>query len=327
MKNNILSCFILSLVLVGCTRGKPVTTALRIQTPKGASSLGALAALPTAHKTCYAINVTGGGLVSTPRSCGSSLGVFAGFVAEGSVLELTVAKGSGRTIDLYAYLSPDLNSPCPALSATCEVAKNCNTYKVATVAGVDMQSETTEVTMDVIFPGLSQNEVVQDSTSNMCSSSTVTAALTVGGEILSGTFAPIGGGPSSPVIASFYRRTNATTFEIVQRSGLNSESGVVIAKPQVQSVAARAGSTALYGMLNDGTLVAMDGSGGYSSFAPGECPFTACTLPRWFKSFSIGGGANVFGIDRGGGLWRMDSESVAVLVTSLPPYVHQVLVQ
>jgi hypothetical protein len=131
--------------------------------------------------------------------------------------------------------------------------------------------------------------------------------------------------PSTPAAFTFYRRINGSTFQIVTRSATGSESVSLSVKPQIQALSVEKSGGQLYGVLADGTIVEVDSNGDYSS--PATCPFVTCSVPKWFKTFALGPSQQVFGLDHGGGLWRMDSSTTATQVATFPPYVRQVLFQ
>lgn len=146
---------------VSCTRSGPFTITVK-------SGIGALEAIPEGYKVCYAINVTAADIPSTPRECGTPLGIYQGFI-EGTQFSLELPRGVNRTVELYAYLNPDSQATCPALNANCEASRDCNTYKMGWVEGVTSENLTTSLSMHAEFPGLKNNAPSEDApNSNLC---------------------------------------------------------------------------------------------------------------------------------------------------------------
>lgn len=318
-------CLISLLGLIGCTRQATNSSRMRIVVGNMSSKVGAMGdPIPPGYKVCYAANVMGSDIPSTSRACGANLGAFAGFVEANGTLTVDVPKGTGRTVDLYAFLTPNTAAACPTMTTACDVATNCNTYKVATASGVSTANDVNEVPMSVNFPGLSANAVSEESPGSMFCSAAVTAGLTYSGQIVDGSLALIATAPFSPANFTVYKKTTSTNFEVITRSLTATESVSLTVRPQIRAISSDS-SGQLYGMLSDGQLVAVTSSGDYTSIA--TCPFVSCNLPRWFKSFTIGQGSKVFGLDHGGGVWRVDGGGSLVSVTTLPPYVHQVVIQ
>jgi len=312
---------ILILAIVGCTRGADKSKSfIRIQLDSGP---GTLASIPPGHKACYGVNVTGPGIAATPRTCGAPLGAHGGFAEGGGVLEVSVPKGTDRTVTLLAFVTSNTSAPCPTLSPVCVSSRNCNTYKMASAPGVSTLNDVTELYMTADFPGLGVTEVVQDAPSSALCTATVTAALTSGGTVVDPAMSPAAGAPDSQAHFTLYRRTSGSAVEAITRSGQSTENLSIALRPQIKAVSAKDG--VLYGMLHDGSMVLVTGSGDYA--AMGACPFTTCQLPVWFKSFSFGAGTGVYGLDHGGGIWRMDDASTAVALSSVPAFVAQVQLQ
>lgn len=150
---------------LGCQRdmsgGK---SSITIRVPEAHNKLsktggvGAMAAMPSNRKACYGINVTGPGIPINSASCGPQSGILAGFVEPGATVEVSVPKGEGRTIELYAYLqNVGDNLPCPALGASLPAAHLLNTYSVGTATNVAMTAESTVVYIDASFPGVTNH--------------------------------------------------------------------------------------------------------------------------------------------------------------------------
>ncbi len=154
------------LVLAGCDRGaKKDSSSIVIQAPNAGNpytktgGVGALAAMPTDRKVCYGVNVTAPDIaVTAPNECSFRAGLLAGFVEPGATVELSVPKGSGRKVELYAFLQAvGENLPCPVLGPTLPADKLVSTYLVGVAEGINLQGDQVSVSIHASFPGLSQN--------------------------------------------------------------------------------------------------------------------------------------------------------------------------
>lgn len=149
------------ILCVDCTRGSDndyFTITVR-------PGLGTLESIPHGYKVCYALNVTAPDIPSTPRECGTPLGYYQGFV-DRTDFALEIPRGVNRTVELYAYLNPDSQAPCPILNATCDASRDCNTYKMAWVSGVISAYPQTNLSLNPEFPGLSHNAPSEDAPFN-----------------------------------------------------------------------------------------------------------------------------------------------------------------
>lgn len=163
-----------SIISLGCSReSKKTTSTITIQVPKnGLSSnkVGAMA-MPTDRKTCYGVVVKGADLPTEGGSvCSPSASLRIGFVEAGSEIKREVKKGSGRIIELFAFLQ-DLgkNDPCPMFTGNLNPAIVISTYKIGTAFNVDMMGEETSVTINAEFPGLANNYASEAGLPSFCS--------------------------------------------------------------------------------------------------------------------------------------------------------------
>ena len=67
---------------------------------------------------CFIVNVTTPEIPATKPAgaCAIPFGVFAGSVAPGGSLDLSVPNGTGRSLDVYAYVRPSNAVACPSLT-------------------------------------------------------------------------------------------------------------------------------------------------------------------------------------------------------------------
>ena len=316
---------ILIWIVLGCSRdvGDKATSVLRITAPSS-QKLGALAAPPSGFKVCYGVNVTAEDINNTASTCGPSLGSFQGFVKADSNLTVEVPSGVNRKVELFAYMSTNTDAKCPTWTADCTSSVHCSLYRVASAEAVDMEADEVTVTMEATFPtDLDQNIVATDSTSSLCTSS-VRGGLNMAGEILDSSFSVLGTPSTNLASSSVYENSAGTGFEAVTRSMASTESATFTPLPQIRAISRKPDTGELYGMTASHELVKMAADGTYSSLT--NCPFATCQLPIWFKSFSMGNGVAVFGLDWGGSVWQVDSStSVTQKSSGIPLHVQQVV--
>ncbi len=164
-----LSLLICCASLFACSRAgiDGSSSSLVIQTPTrqqlSKSGLQAFAALPTDRRICYGVSIKGVGIEGFSGStCAPATGTVAGFVEEGSALEVFVAKGEGRTIELYAYLLPaGSTAACPAFSQNMKGENLRSTYLVGSKTGVSLVNDNETIEILLNFPGLSNHVASQ----------------------------------------------------------------------------------------------------------------------------------------------------------------------
>lgn len=191
-----------SLLSLGCQReSKKTSSSIIIQVPKAANALnksggvGALATMPADRKACYGIVLSGQGLANQTPTCAPPGATRAGFVEPGGVVEVTAPKGSGRTVELFAYLqNPGENNPCPGFSVNPSPTQVVATYKIGSVINVDMMADETHITIDASFPGLSNNYAMENSLPAFCSSGAAGPGGPALGQISSAQMAVSGSG-------------------------------------------------------------------------------------------------------------------------------------
>lgn len=162
----LLGCAIL---VSGCQRKiEQNSIKMVIQAPQ--NKVGTFSTLPVGRKACFAVSITGNGINSIPAStCSPKSGIMAGYAESGQIIEAEVPSGLNRQIDLYLYLkeSGD-NSSCPSIGTKIASGQLKNTYFVGQAIGVATDKPVNDVTIQMNFPGESQNLAVQLSIPNSC---------------------------------------------------------------------------------------------------------------------------------------------------------------
>jgi hypothetical protein len=159
----------IAFVASACTRAGQdgASSTLRIQTPTrdqlSKSGVNSFAALPTDRRLCYGVSIRGPGITGFPgNTCAPETGVVSGFVEAGQPLEVFVARGENRTIELYMYTMPvgDLD-PCPVMGGRMEGTPLKSTYLVGSKSGVALLNDVETVEITLAFPGLSTSVATQ----------------------------------------------------------------------------------------------------------------------------------------------------------------------
>lgn len=202
MGRKLVLIFMGSFCALGCQRDMSGgRSTLSIQVPAAANTLnksggvGAMATMPAGRKACYGVVVSGGGLNDHSATCGPKGSVFAGFVEPGGTVSVSLDKGKGRTVELFAFLeNAGQDVPCPQLGPNLPAAQILNTFKVGSVSNVDMTAEVTEITITASFPGLSNTIAQELALPTSCSSSSTAGAGPPGFSISSGRSAATGTG-------------------------------------------------------------------------------------------------------------------------------------
>ncbi len=152
-----------------CTRAgqSGSNSSLIIQTPTrnqlSKSGVSAFAALPTDRRLCYAVSISGPGITGFAGSqCAPPTGAVSGFVEEGKALEVFVARGENRTVELYMYAMPvGSTEKCPAMGANMQGAGLKSTYLVGSKTGISLLSDIETVEIALSFPGLASPVATQ----------------------------------------------------------------------------------------------------------------------------------------------------------------------
>jgi hypothetical protein len=161
--------FCVSFAILGCQReGKKNSSSISIVVPPAANShnktggIGSMSTMPSDRKACYGVIISGPGLTPQPaNACSPPAAIRAGFVEPGATIEISVPKGSNRTVELFAFLQASgLDQPCPAFNPSLSAAQIAATYKLDSVSSIDMSGEVTRVTLNANFPGVANNYAV-----------------------------------------------------------------------------------------------------------------------------------------------------------------------
>ncbi len=152
-----------------CTRAAKdgSNTSLIIQTPTRdqilKTGVNSFAALPTDRRLCYGVSISGPGIPGFAGSyCAPLTGTVAGFVEEGQVLELFVARGENRTVELYMFAMPvGSTAACPAMGANMQGTGLKSTYLVGSKTGVSLLNDVETVEIALSFPGLNTSVATQ----------------------------------------------------------------------------------------------------------------------------------------------------------------------
>ncbi len=165
-----------SVLSSACTRAgqDSSNSTLRIQTPTRdqlfKSGVNSFAALPTDRRLCYGVSINGPGITGfTGSQCAPATGTVSGFVEEGQALEIFVARGENRNIELYMYTMPvGSTAPCPIMGANMQGTGLKSTYLVGSKTGVALLNDIETVEITLAFPGLSTSVATQLNTPISC---------------------------------------------------------------------------------------------------------------------------------------------------------------
>lgn len=157
---------ILVITLTACVRPAGTSSTIRITLPSAPNKLRKPAALGGTPTFCYFVNVTGSGIDQASTSCSPAQGVGSGFVDPLSTIEMSVPKGTGRTVELFGYV-PGLNETCASLKSLSTASLN-HLFSLAKKSGIDMSADQTTVELDENFPGLTQHYGLQASLPSGC---------------------------------------------------------------------------------------------------------------------------------------------------------------
>lgn len=118
-------------------------------------------------KFCYFVNVTGSGITQTPNNCAPTDGVNTGFVEPLTQVELTVAQGSSRTVEVFGYLPPDGVS-CSGAGASLSSVPLNRLFLMGKKTGVTASGASTPVDIKIIFPGIRNHYGLQAGMASGC---------------------------------------------------------------------------------------------------------------------------------------------------------------
>lgn len=163
----------LGLLISSCTKDKSASSsgsALRFVLPPHPNvsdkSLNTSLSSSTSN-FCYFVNVLGPGLSQTPYTCAPTKGVASGFAAPSSMVEMTVPRGDARIVELFGYVAR-AGETCSGLGSGLETVPVNRIFRMARAEGVDMNSDTTSVTLKMVFPGIKAHYGVQAGLASSC---------------------------------------------------------------------------------------------------------------------------------------------------------------
>lgn len=306
---------IVIVVFLGCSRENRTNSKLFIKTPsKGAllskykieQSFGALSLAE--YKVCYGVNVVGPGIAQQNSVCGPSKGIYSGFVKEGDTLAVTVPSGNSRNISVYTYITPRINETCPQWNFNCSKGQECQIYKVGEVIGLDINGPEVTVAVNIQFPGFDKSVVVNSSSPYMCTGEVKNQLFTTG-DVRDPSGNPISENISHPTSESLFKIDDW----LYSASSLNRVLQEPLYKipPFLHSITSDPSTGKIYGLSASGRILEVNPSTGQlTTFTETTCPLSYCRAPRWFQSISIGLASQVFGLDHGGNIWKLDSAGV-----------------
>lgn len=323
-----------SLVLnLGCSRKESQVSQIHIKTPPSGSlfknSLNqSKTLLPIdKYKVCYAVNVESQDIPSNNSTCGLTKGLLSSFVEEGGSLIINVPVGLKRNFSIISFVSSNLSENCPNWEQSCTKGQECKMFKVGETLDVNVSGNEMVVNVDVMFPGFDKN-VVSTSDSPLFCEKEVHFKLLNSGLVLD---------KSGQVIALNSNQESQTSLFTLENSVYSSHSSGflsplpsqysdVINDSILSSITSDPVSGKIYGLNHSGTIFEISKvNGTIINFSSTNCPLSFCKVPIWFQSISIGLASAVYGLDHGGGLWKVESNGqVTKKTTDVGPHVKQV---
>lgn len=146
-------------------------------------------ALPAGRKVCWGATIKGPGLneIAPGDTCALRAGLTLGFVEAGGVLEASVPTGTGRRVDLFAFIQPPgSNEPCPGFNVRLPVTVLLNTFAMGFKDQVDMSASETQVAITASFPGATNNLATTNLIPETCTSATVPRGAPLNGRVSNG---------------------------------------------------------------------------------------------------------------------------------------------
>lgn len=291
-------------------------------------------ALPANKKACFGVHVSGSGIApsSYGGACGPAVGIVSGFVPENSELTIMVPKGSNRKFELLVYLA-ETSASCPSIEAAISDSSSpTKTYSSGVVDNVDVNKDQQDLAITLNFPGESQSLAVSGyAQPASCSSGQLRASLLSNGDWIDSTNTVLA--LSSETNMSGWVTAIGDFFGIgVASSGSTMLAGSAnqVALPEnVRSFSRKPDTGVLYGLLENGRIVQITISGATSTFTEltaANCPFAAadCMIPEWMQSMSVGFDKNMFALDHGGSIYKIENTGPVATGVSVEPYVNQV---
>ncbi len=143
------------LFLVSCQKKNEGSGVVSLTFPaanRSSSKVGALAV--DFAKVCYLANVTGGIVAGTKKSeCDIPFGIHTAFQAPESAATLTIPRGTGYSLEIFAYSRTSASEACPTLTG--DSLTGINLFKLSLVGKTNFNVDAAEVsvTVNVTDPG------------------------------------------------------------------------------------------------------------------------------------------------------------------------------
>ena len=307
---------LLAVIASSCSPQKGDRALVTLQVPKSApmtKSDASLASTVDLTLTCFGVNVTGPGMPANANGCGLSVGAASNMVLGGCQISLEVPRGSGRRVELFRYELPIGESACPAWTpANCSNRVLCSTLRSGQADGVNIDSgeATVEITLDL-------NTSTPVSTAPVCGAGQLLVVVHSDGRVTNGA-----DGAFNPDVSDAKAVCVSIKDGMVETWNVAGQSGSLSVPPHVTSVTRKPDSRQLYGLIGTNELVALDGNGSWSAVT--TCPFDTCSVPPFMVSISAGFDKALYGLDAGGGLYKLTA-SGPQKVLDLSPTVWSVV--
>lgn len=341
----ILVLAVLNLIFTGCDRpdGAGNNSRLLIQIPSNLKLLKeksidkkAMGILSVTPLECFAISMSGPGIATNSRACGPQTGIVSGFVPSGGTMSMVVPVGNNRTVSVFMYLAPPGVSTCPDWNSEFEGKKGLpfnNTYKLKEVSGITLAKPEETITVDIGSPAsLDDNILNQMGLTEICSPK-LSGFLTSTGIITDLNGNEIVANLDSPLISSFSLVSagdySLKSFLTLSLTGtIYYSEGSANLPPYLKSIIRDPlNNLSVVGMREDGGLEEVALATGFSiPFDENNCPFSACSVPPWFRSITLSPDGKLYGLDHSGNFYLMKgAEPQIVTGYSIPTYVEQVV--
>lgn len=323
----------------GCGRDNPEGySRVMIQTPTLSELRGKVGVfnLPSSSefKVCMGVHVTGSGISSSrANSCSPEVGLSAGFVEAGQAMSLTIPKGNGRNFSLLVYVA-QLNESCPGLTSSIlgSPIEQFRSFQAGAKTGVNLSSDNENVTIDLLFPGLSAP--LGSSATGVCLPTPVLRGELNSNGATEGLGSTKNVALSSPIFQSIFNTDfgNASGAGALSSSGIlsNLDNSLVKMLPAyIKSVTRKPDLGQYYGIDEAGQIYSLDLNSSLptaTGLNAASCPFavTGCKVPVWLQSISAGYGNRLYGLDHAGQIYSLEGAN-QFFITSVDPFVSQVV--
>jgi hypothetical protein len=105
---------------------------------------------------------------SAVGTCDLPIGVFSGSVAPGGSVNILVAKGQARKLEIFTYLRTASSEACPALTGGFQDLNRDKIVRVGQVASFDVVDDQTDVSVNVTAPQVGESLITQYSLPSSC---------------------------------------------------------------------------------------------------------------------------------------------------------------